>query len=70
MSPFIDINCDLGEEMDIEAAIMPFITTANIACGGHAGNTKTIQSTIALAKNIRLLLERIPLTPIAKILDA
>jgi len=63
MSPFIDINCDLGEEMDIEAAIMPFITTANIACGGHAGNTKTIQSTIALAKKYKVAVGAHPSYP-------
>ena len=45
----IDINCDLGEGADNDAAIMPFITSANIACGYHAGDEKTMMETILLA---------------------
>jgi UPF0271 protein len=63
MQPSIDINCDLGEETGIEAAIMPFITTANIACGAHAGNTKTIQSTIELAKKYHVAIGAHPSYP-------
>lgn len=44
-----DLNCDMGEGMGNEGAIMPFITSANISCGFHAGNGDTIRSTIALA---------------------
>ncbi|MFX5937635.1 LamB/YcsF family protein, partial [Acinetobacter baumannii] len=39
----IDINCDMGEGIGNDAAIMPFISSANIACGFHAGNATTIQ---------------------------
>jgi len=63
MQPSIDINCDLGEETGVEATIMPFITTANIACGAHAGNTKTIQSTIQLAKKYHLAIGAHPSYP-------
>jgi UPF0271 protein len=63
MQPSIDINCDLGEETGVEAAIMPFITTANIACGAHAGNTKTIQSTIELAKKYHVTIGAHPSYP-------
>ncbi len=45
----IDLNCDLGEGYD-DAAIMPYISSCNIACGGHYGNTITIEKAIALAK--------------------
>jgi UPF0271 protein len=45
----IDINCDMGEGMGNEALIMPFISSANIACGGHAGNADTIKRTIEIA---------------------
>lgn len=45
----IDINCDTGEGMGNDEAIMPFITSANIACGYHAGNEETMRSTILLA---------------------
>src|SRR5438270_13212783 len=45
-----DINCDLGEGIGNDAGIMPFISSANIACGFHAGDASTIAATIALAK--------------------
>lgn len=45
----IDINCDMGEGMQNDAALMPFISSANIACGFHAGNEDTIKKTIELA---------------------
>ena len=45
----IDINCDLGEGMPNDASIMPFISSANIACGFHAGDETTIRNTIRLA---------------------
>ena len=46
----IDINCDMGEGMSNDADMMPFISSANIACGYHAGNEKTLWDTIRLAK--------------------
>ena len=45
----IDLNCDMGEGMGNEEAIMPFISSANISCGFHAGNTDAIKKTIELA---------------------
>ena len=55
----IDINCDLGESFGAfkignDAKIMPHITSANIACGFHAGDPMTIAQTIALAKKHRV----------------
>ncbi|NTS40157.1 LamB/YcsF family protein [Flavisolibacter sp. BT320] len=46
----IDINCDMGEGIGNDEAIMPFITSANIACGAHAGDEETARATILLAK--------------------
>lgn len=46
----IDINCDLGEGAGNEADIMPYISSANIACGFHAGNALLMQDTVRLAK--------------------
>ena len=43
----IDINCDLGEGFPNDKALMKFISSANIACGYHAGDIDTIKSTIA-----------------------
>jgi UPF0271 protein len=45
----IDLNCDLGEAMGNDASIMPFISSANIACGYHAGDENMIWETIELA---------------------
>lgn len=49
MSPSIDINCDLGEGCGNDAALMRYISSANIACGFHAGNADTMRRTVALA---------------------
>ena len=46
----IDINCDMGENIGNDEAIMPYITSANIACGFHAGDSRTMQETVRLAK--------------------
>ena len=45
----IDINCDVGEGIQNEHLIMPFISSCNIACGGHFGDKNTILKTIGLA---------------------
>jgi len=47
----IDLNCDMGELEDAqhEAALMQYITSANIACGGHAGDESTMERTARLA---------------------
>ena len=44
-----DLNCDMGEGMDTDAGIMPWISSANIACGFHAGNLETMKATVAMA---------------------
>lgn len=46
----MDLNCDLGEGIGNDALIMPFITSANIACGFHAGDESTMRATLRLAK--------------------
>jgi UPF0271 protein len=50
----VDINCDMGEsygawKMGEDAAVMPYITSANVACGFHGGDPGTIRSTVKLA---------------------
>lgn len=50
----IDINCDLGEwygkrNLAQEAAIMPYVSSCNIACGFHSGDPLTIEKTILIA---------------------
>jgi UPF0271 protein len=44
-----DINCDLGEGMAQDELIMPYISSANIACGYHAGDVHTLYRTVGLA---------------------
>lgn len=44
----IDLNCDMGEGMDTDPTIMPYISSANIACGFHAGDDDTIKRSIEL----------------------
>ncbi len=48
-APSIDLNCDLGEGGRHDAELMALITSANIACGGHAGDEATMRSTVELA---------------------
>jgi 5-oxoprolinase (ATP-hydrolysing) subunit A len=45
----IDLNSDLGEGAGHDAEILPLITSANIACGGHAGDERTMRETVELA---------------------
>ncbi|MDR7099100.1 UPF0271 protein [Lysobacter niabensis] len=46
----IDFNCDLGEGCGDDAAIIPLITSASIACGGHAGDEATMRTTLRLCR--------------------
>lgn len=44
----IDFNCDLGEDCGDDAAVVPHISSASIACGFHAGSPDTMRRTVAL----------------------
>lgn len=46
----IDFNCDLGEGCGDDAAIVPLITSASIACGAHAGDEATMRATLRLCR--------------------
>jgi len=50
----IDINADLGEGYDTDAAILDIVSSANIACGFHAGDAATMRSVcrVAAEKNV------------------
>jgi len=54
----IDLNCDMGELEDAahEAALMEHVTSANIACGAHAGDDGTMERTarLALERGVRI----------------
>lgn len=43
----LDFNCDLGEGCGQDAAIVPHISSASIACGAHAGDEATMRAAIA-----------------------
>lgn len=54
MSYKVDLNCDMGEsygrfQIGNDEALMPLISSANIACGFHGGDPLTIEKTITLA---------------------
>ena len=45
----IDLNSDLGEGAGHDAEIMRFVSSANVACGAHAGDERTMRETVELA---------------------
>ena len=52
--PSIDLNCDLGESfgaytIGMDAEILPYVTSANIACGFHAGDPSVMLRTLSYA---------------------
>lgn len=44
----VDLNADVGEGMD-DALLLPYVTSANVACGVHAGDPTTMDQTVLLA---------------------
>jgi UPF0271 protein len=55
----MDLNCDMGEISEAIAdgtqeSLMPFLTSVNIACGGHAGDEPTMAATIEQASRWKL----------------
>ena len=63
MASVIDLNCDMGESygrwtLGADEAIMPYITSANIACGFHGGDPHVIRKTVALAQQHGVALGR------------
>lgn len=52
--PCVDLNCDMGESFGAytlgnDAEVIPYITSANIACGFHAGDPSVMNRTVKLA---------------------
>lgn len=46
----IDINADVGEGINNESELLPYISSCNIACGGHAGDVNSMAEVVQLAK--------------------
>src|SRR5688572_23675154 len=65
---FIDLNCDMGESygrwrLGADEEIMPFITSANVACGYHGGDPHVMRQTVALALKHRVAIGSHPSLP-------
>ncbi len=57
----IDLNCDIGESFGVwimgnDEAILPYVSSVNIACGFHAGDPSTMMQTLALAAHYNVLI--------------
>lgn len=55
----VDLNCDLGESfgaytMGMDEAVVPHVTSINVACGYHAGDPLTMEKTVALAARYKV----------------
>lgn len=59
----IDVNCDLGEGIDNESLLMPYLSSCNIACGGHAGDVETMKRIALLAKKYKVKIGAHPSFP-------
>jgi len=67
-SKYIDLNCDMGESygrwsLGADEEIMPFITSANVACGFHGGDPHVMRKTVALALRHRVAIGSHPSLP-------
>lgn len=68
MIPVIDLNCDMGEgfgpyRIGDDAAVLPWISSANIACGLHAGDPSVMRKTVAAAAAKRVAIGAHPGLP-------
>lgn len=59
----IELNCDMGEGQGNDVEIMPLIQRCNIACGGHAGDVRSIRETAMLAIDTDVLVGAHPSYP-------
>lgn len=59
----IDINVDVGEGVGNESQLMPYISSCNIACGGHAGTIDLMRHIVRLAKKHKVKIGAHPSFP-------
>lgn len=59
----IDLNCDLGEGLTTDEQIIPLISSANIACGYHAGDADTMKRTIEFCQQYSVAIGAHPSWP-------
>lgn len=60
---YVDINADVGEGIGNESLLMPYISSCNIACGGHAGDLESMKMVVQLAKQHRVKIGAHPSFP-------
>jgi UPF0271 protein len=58
----IDLNADVGEGYD-DRALLPFLTSVNVACGGHAGDDRTMRDIVQAAAAVGLAIGAHPSYP-------
>ena len=46
----VNLNADLGEGLNVEKNIMPYLTSCSVACGGHTGNYSSMSEVVNIAK--------------------
>ncbi len=61
--PAIEITCDMGEGLNNESLLMPYIHSCSIACGYHAGDIMTMRETVSLAKKYDVIIGAHPSYP-------
>ncbi|WP_179335971.1 5-oxoprolinase subunit PxpA [Winogradskyella costae] len=59
----VDINADVGEGVGNEFELMPYLSSCNIACGGHAGDLESITEVVQLAKKYQVKIGAHPSFP-------
>lgn len=64
----MDVNSDLGESLErlkngADFELMRHITSANVACGGHAGDSETMRKTVEVAKKLNVAIGAHPSYP-------
>ncbi|USD35671.1 5-oxoprolinase subunit PxpA [Ferrimonas sp. SCSIO 43195] len=59
----LDINVDIGEGFPFDESLLPWVSSASIACGGHAGNRTTMEETVRLCVKHRIRIGAHPSFP-------
>lgn len=59
----VDINADVGEGLHNEALLMPYLSSCNIACCGHAGDVDTMKNAVTLAETYNVKIGAHPSFP-------
>jgi 5-oxoprolinase (ATP-hydrolysing) subunit A len=61
--PTVDLNADLGEGDPYDDELLQVVSSCNVACGGHAGDARSMQATVAAAVANRVAVGAHPAYP-------